>query len=53
MDCKKCKHYEGGEISRCLLLKTHTAELKKPDLGQKLKGCRYEKREKECVSTKE
>ena len=45
MNCKKCKHYHGGERSECDLLKTHTAELKKPDLGQKLRGCKFEKKE--------
>lgn len=53
MNCRKCKHYEGGEVSRCLLLKTHTSELKKPDLGKALKGCKFEKKEKDDVRTQE
>lgn len=50
-DCKKCKHCVINEVSKCLLLKTHTSELKKPDLGKALKGCKFEKKEKaECVT---
>ncbi len=41
--CKGCVYFETQEDRAvCLAQDTYSAEMKDPDLGEKLRGCQYE-----------